>query len=113
MRVRADSTKIGSALLHMQLKDPRLTGAWRSSAIGSTSLRNIRLTTLKSSPVLVPSKTVQSRAEVILRYLLELQDSLDLASANLQTTRDYLLPRLISSEIDVTDLDIVLAETAA
>ena len=32
---------------------------------------------------------------------------------NLQTTRDLLLLRLISGEIDVTDLDIVLAETAA
>jgi type I restriction enzyme S subunit len=31
----------------------------------------------------------------------------------LQSTRDLLLPRLVSGEIDVTDLDIVLAETAA
>jgi type I restriction enzyme S subunit len=113
MRVRADQSVIGTALLHMQLKDPRLTSAWRSSAIGSTSLRNIRLSTLKASPVLLAEAAVQALGELQLREVLDLQDAIDKQSALLRTTRDLLLPRLISGEIDVTDLDIAEPEAAA
>ena len=113
MRVRSDPSQLGSAVLHMQLKDPRLTDAWRSSAIGSTSLRNIRLTTLRTSSVLVPSVRVLSRTEPILRNLLSVRDSWDRASSILRVTRDLLLPRLVSGQIDVADLDISMPEAAA
>jgi type I restriction enzyme S subunit len=113
MRVRSDPGLIGPAVMHMQLKDPRLTSAWRSSAIGSTSLRNIRLTTLKESPVLLPSPSVLSLTEPILRDLLDLQDAWSDASASLRETRDLLLPRLISGEVDVEDLEIVVPDEAA
>jgi type I restriction enzyme, S subunit len=35
------------------------------------------------------------------------------ASRVLRTTRDLLLPRLVSGEIDVTDLEIAVSELAA
>jgi type I restriction enzyme, S subunit len=106
MRVRPDQSLIGSALLHMQLKDPRLTTAWRSTAIGSTSLRNIRLSTLKASPVLLPEARVHARGEQQLRQILDLQDSSERQLSLLRTTRDLLLPGLISGEIDVSDIEI-------
>ena len=39
--------------------------------------------------------------------------ALERCNANLRATRDLLLPRLISGEIDVTDLDIAMPEAAA
>jgi len=113
MRVRPDQSLIGAALLHMQLKDPRLTRTWRASAVGSTSLRNIRLSTLRASPVLLPEAGVHARGEEQLRQILDLQDATEKQSVSLHTTRDLLLPHLISGEIDVTDLNIAAPDIAA
>jgi hypothetical protein len=97
----------------MQLKDPRLTRTWRASAVGSTSLRNIRLSTLRASPVLLPEAGVHARGEEQLRQILDLQDATEKQSVSLHTTRDLLLPHLISGEIDVTDLNIAAPDIAA
>jgi type I restriction enzyme S subunit len=59
-----------------------------------------------------PSEIEEQYAAVI-SPAQDLADALQLASVNLRATRDLLLRRLISGEIDVTNLDIVLAEAAA
>lgn len=109
MRVRVLGHRTSNALLYMQLRDKRLTDQWRSSAVGATSLRNLRLSVLRESRVLVPEPTVVAMADAQLAPLLALQDQLDLCSARLRATRDLLLPRLISGEIDVESLDIKVA----
>lgn len=113
MRVRSDNTLLGSALLHFQLKDPRLTSAWRSSAIGSTSLRNIRLSTLRASPVLIPPSGIRADGDAQLRECLDYKDALDRQATLLAVTRDLLLPRLISGAIDLGDADVSRPELAA
>ena len=45
--------------------------------------------------------------------MFDLSYSLLSANIDLRATRDLLLPRLISGEIDVTDLDIAVPEAAA
>jgi type I restriction enzyme S subunit len=56
---------------------------------------------------------IEERYAAIISPAQDLADALRLASVNLRATRDLLLPRLISGEIDVTDLEIVLTEAAA
>jgi type I restriction enzyme S subunit len=50
---------------------------------------------------------------VLLDPLFDLEIRLRKATRQLRATRDLLLPRLISGEVDVTDLDIAMPETAA
>jgi len=44
--------------------------------------------------------------------MLSAGNTLRLKNANLRRTRDLLLPKLISGEMDVSDLDIRVEETA-
>lgn len=61
---------------------------------------------LLSYPVLVPPDTVlQPFSESIFNILKQIQN-LVFRNRNLQKTRDLLLPKLISGQIDVSDLDI-------
>lgn len=64
-------------------------------------------------PCLVPTTPVAEAFDRVIRPLL--RESLVLGTQNvtLTLTRDLLLPRLISGEVDVTDLDIATAEAAA
>lgn len=57
-------------------------------------------------PFLVPSKEVLIRFEEVESSFFEQKNNLIEVNNNLRTTRDLLLPRLISGEIDVSELDI-------
>jgi type I restriction enzyme S subunit len=62
--------------------------------------------------ILPPHKHIGAFAGVVepaIRLIAVLQDE----SENIRNTRDLLVPRLISGEIDVTDLDISMPEAAA
>ena len=64
-------------------------------------------------PLIVPSAEVCSRFDEIISPIFELRRTLLGATKNLQATRDLLLPRLMSGEIDVSELDVQLGDTAA
>ena len=68
---------------------------------------------LETMPVLMPTGELAAAFEVTQNPILKFLQGMGTMQANLRLTRDLLLPRLISGEIDVTDLDISLAETAA
>jgi type I restriction enzyme S subunit len=57
----------------------------------------------------LPTVEVQTAFEEVVIPIRELMSSLVEANRNLRETRDLLLPRLISGEIDVSELDIELA----
>ncbi len=61
---------------------------------------------------LAPKELRQSYSEKISSFY-EMCDVLQLRNANLRRTRDLLLPKLISGEIDVSDLDIRIPEAEA
>jgi len=63
--------------------------------------------------VLVPAPELLAEFDDFVGPSFELLDSLLNANLNLRQTRDFLLPRLISGEIDVEDLDINTAGLAA
>jgi type I restriction enzyme S subunit len=64
-------------------------------------------------PFLVPEVRTTTMFETIVRDLFSLRNQLGNATVDLQASRALLLPRLISGQIDVTDLDIAMVDTAA
>jgi type I restriction enzyme S subunit len=56
--------------------------------------------------VLLPSAEARQRYSGLVAPLTELADTLHLQNENLRSTRDVLLPRLLSGQIDVSELEI-------
>jgi type I restriction enzyme, S subunit len=78
---------------------------------GGTAQKNLLLRDLRAFKVLIPPfSSMRQFNEVIqpIRYMIEL---LHEKNANLRRTRDLLLPKLISGEIDVSDLDIKIPDS--
>lgn len=59
-----------------------------------------------ANPLLVPSLAVLELFEAAMTPMTELRQNLEGQNRNLRGTRDLLLPKLISGEIDVSDLNI-------
>jgi len=56
--------------------------------------------------LIIPTKEIQKIAAPMLENFFRKIDNLDQKNINLRKTRDLLLPRLISGEIDVENLAI-------
>ena len=75
--------------------------------MGSGAIFNaIRKTDLLGIPLLTPTESVVGKFEEIVNLIFAELANLTLKNANLRQTRDLLLPKLISGEIDVSELDI-------
>ena len=74
------------------------------ATIVGTTVAHLSARDLKEMRVLVPSKAVLELAASVLEPMNELELKLKKKNANLQTTRDLLLPKLISGELDVSSL---------
>ena len=68
---------------------------------------------IKSLPLYYPELSLQNQFDVHASSILSLIEVLTQKNANLRKTRDLLLPKLISGEIDVENLDINIREIAA
>lgn len=76
----------------------------------STGITNLKITFfIKNEKLIIPEKKLQILFVEEILPLWRLAEHLGLKNANLQATRDLLLPKLISGEIDVSDV----AEKAA
>jgi type I restriction enzyme S subunit len=78
-----------------------------------SSVPLITLGTLRKIPVLLPSMSVQHQFAAFVVNRDNLVENLERKNDNLRQTRDLLLPRLISGEIDVENLDINTGTIAA
>jgi type I restriction enzyme S subunit len=56
---------------------------------------------LTSIPIVVAPEPLQERFSALVEPLLDLKEALQFKNLNLRTTRDFLLPKLISGEIPV------------
>jgi type I restriction enzyme, S subunit len=65
------------------------------------------------APIMIPPTNLLQAFERLVEPLMRLASRLAPMNDNLRSTRDLLLPRLISGEIDVADLDIAVPEPAA
>ena len=71
-----------------------------------TAQANVSLSVLSSAPVIMPIKVVLDDFNQQLTPITNLVDRLREKNTNLRQTRDLLLPKLISGEIDVSELNI-------
>ena len=89
--------------LLQQLKDK----FQEEDTMGSGAIFNaIRKTDLLEIPLLIPTESVIGKFEEIANPIFSELANLTVKNTNLRQTRDLLLPKLISGEIDVSDLKI-------
>jgi type I restriction enzyme S subunit len=79
--------------------------------IGNGAIFNsVKRRDMEAVPVLWPGELIAARVASILQPLASLLRTLTYQIRALREARDLLLPRLVSGEIDVTDLDIAMPE---
>ena len=71
-----------------------------------TNVQHLSPSSISIQKIIVPPKSLQDEYGFILENPYELADNLDSNNQNLRKTRDLLLPKLISGQLDVEDLDI-------
>ena len=99
--IRANPNIIKPSLLFCAIDSPVIQGQLHASATGTTVL-GIRQAALRKISVIVPPLRLQSKAESVLGTLITTKETLEKKNTNLRQTRDLLLPKLISGEIDVS-----------
>ena len=103
LRIRPDPAAIGGWYLFNFIGQDSVVGLIAGRAHGVT-MPNLNTRLLESVPVVLPPRTLQDRFESMTFPLAMLRETLTAKNANLRTTRDLLLPKLISGELDVSDL---------
>ncbi len=87
--------------------------AFVTGASTGTTRKSLSAPLITSISIALPPRQLQHPPVDRIAPLRESVTELVRANANLRACRDLLLPRLISGEIDVTDLDIAVPEAAA
>ena len=80
------------------------------STIVGTTVAHLSDRDLRSVNLVLPDEDVLKRTSTMFDPLFELEVSMKLKNANLRTTRDLLLPKLISGEVPVEAADEAAAE---
>jgi type I restriction enzyme S subunit len=75
---------------------------------GGATFKELRKSTFRELPILVPDQSEMVRFEERIGPPMTLVKNLLQQNAVLRETRDLLLPRLVSGELDVSDLDVEL-----
>jgi len=109
-RLRVISKAVCRYALFLALEKP--IGDWNQAIVGTT-VAHLGKSHLELVNIPVPPLSLGMQLSVLLDPMFDVEITLRKSNRNLRKARDILLPRLISGEIDVTDLDIALAETAA
>jgi type I restriction enzyme, S subunit len=115
MRVRADSRQTSPNLLFHQLGDTNgVIAALKATAVGTTGLRNLRITVLRDALLCVPDSGTRQRFDNVCSAVHAAADVLEAQARGLRLTRDLLLPALVTGSIDVSSLDVgaLVGETA-
>lgn len=112
LRIRPDKSKVSPRYLFDALGLPETDGAIKGRAHGAT-MPNLSAGLMKSVPVFLPAKDVQERYACLVDPLFDLAASLEASTINLRGTRDLLLPKLISGEIEVRTAEEYLGTSAA
>ena len=97
--IRANPDIIKSSVLFYAIGAPAIQNQLRASATGTTVL-GIRQAALRKISVIIPPLQLQSKADSVLNTLIITKETLEKKNTNLCKTRDLLLPKLISGEID-------------
>ncbi len=104
---------INQFFLFYGLKNERFKSYIIGCAQGAASQASITLDAIREFKILLPPSSLLDSLEDFVSPMWKLINNLDNKNFNLRLTRDYLLPRLISGEIDVENLDINTGPIAA
>lgn len=103
--IRADNLEINQLYLFYLMSDQEFQQSLKNFASGSAQPQ-IPIQDLKQIFILCPSSKIQKEFSKIVSNNVEMIKNLQQKNINLRKTRDLLLPRLISGEIDVENLAI-------
>jgi type I restriction enzyme, S subunit len=109
-RLRVASDTICRYALYLSLEKP--IKDWNGAIVGTT-VAHLGKRHLELIKVLTPTPALAAIQAASLDPIFDLEIGLRKATRHLRLTRDHLLPRLMSGEIDVTDLDISMPAAAA
>lgn len=112
-RITPDATSYGSELLYLSFLEGYETGEIEQFQVQSTGISNFKWTEYiaKTDRVVAPEPLRSSFREHVVPFFAETA-TLGLQIQNLRRTRDLLLPRLLSGQIDVEALsEPVLSES--
>src|SRR5207244_2334965 len=79
------------------------------SNLGGAAQPQANAQVLTSIPIAIPPLQVQRKFSEILKPFLDQKEILQIKNANLRQTRDLLLPRLISGEVNIEPLQVEAA----
>lgn len=103
--IRPDETKVTPAYLYSFF-----IGNWHneyySKRIQQAVQANLSLTTIKSLPIAVLNDTTMSNYDELISPLFSLMKNNEEENRRLSKLRDTLLPKLMSGELDVSDIDL-------
>ena len=94
-------TPISTNFLYLFMSNVAISGYITGAAQPKINQNN-----LNRIPILLPPQGVSSRFDKVIGPIFDDIATLDRKNNNLRQTRDLLLPKLISGEIDVSELDI-------
>jgi len=102
--IRCDQNLMKSSLLYLALRSSHGQEQLKSRASGTTVL-GIRQAELRTLAILQPPIALQVNADALVLPLLAWIDLLWRSNKNLGTTRDLLLPKLVSDEVSVEQFE--------
>jgi len=104
--------KIKPTYLIEYLLSPHMTNEVRKKSDAGVIMDSLNVRSIYLLSVPIPKGTLMDDFECIARPIRQSIESLVEKNHVLRQTRDLLLPKLISGEVDVSDLDITLPEEA-
>jgi len=107
--IRANKDRIQSAMLFYFLSSQVIQKEIKARATGTTVL-GIRQSQLRNVPIIIPPQKIQERIASIFEDFLIAVNVLQMKNDKLRLTRDFLLPKLLSDEINVENLEIKVEE---
>jgi len=112
IRMRSMSERALPQLLTFAFRDESHHDWMLSQCSHGATMASLNQDVIKRIPILLPSSDLLNRFSEISSDLLRSVSVLQRRNNNLRSTRDLLLPKLISGQLDVEDLDIDVGMTA-
>ncbi len=106
-RIQPDTKQYASELLYLSFLDAYVSGEIEQFQVQSTGISNYKWSDyMEKASRCVPPVALQGRFRELCAQLFSQVATLGRKNTTLRRTRDLLLPKLISGELDVSDLDI-------
>jgi type I restriction enzyme, S subunit len=112
MKITVDPAVGSGQYLYAAIRSPEVTARLQAQAM-TAGVPHINLSILRNFQVVWPTLALQNQLQPALRLFAQQVETLNQAIENARATRDVLLPRLISGEVDVTAFGIAIPEAAA